>query len=189
MWRLRLYLLYISFFSLSVLETQTGPPASRIASIEVDFSGSWRQALCGSYDVWVKLGTTEYRNCYVNLGDVDSGAVVSKNIRNARGLRDCRLEFDNGNNLPRFQIYSRRNDKFCLAHIKVRTQNEQLFYFDFNGFFDLQTIPNTPLTSSRSLSSNAQQISNLRCPTSGCPMADVFAYDTEYPSQYYCSVK
>jgi hypothetical protein len=168
------------------LQTQTGPPASRIASIEVDFSGSFYQT-CGSYDVWVKL-KTGYRNCYVYLGDPEDGEIVRKDLRNSGSIRDCQLEFDDGNSLPKFQIYSNRNNKFCLAHIKMRTQNEQSFYFDFNGFYDTETLPNIPLATRRSLSSNAQQISNLHCPTSGCPIADVFAYDTEVPSRYYCSV-
>ena len=139
--------------------------------------------------MWVILKKqTGNGHCYVSLGSPDGGDVVRKNVGNNRELQDCQLEFDNGNSLPIFQIYTHSYNSFCLAHIKVQTQNQQLFYFDFNGFFDYQT-EDTPLISRSSLSSNTQLISNLRCPTRGCPMADVFVYDTEVPSQFYCAVK
>lgn len=169
------------------LETPRGPAASRIASVEVDFTGP-AYRFCGSYNMWVQLKKQNgYGHCYVNLGNPDHGDVVRKNVRNSRGLQNCRIEFDDRNNLPTFQIYSSSRDNFCLAHIKVRTENDQAFYFDFNGFWDYQT-ENTPLISRRSLSSNAQQIANLRCPTRGCPVADVLVYDTEVPSNHYCSI-
>merc|ERR550534_1281709 len=103
------------------LQPQISPPASRIASIEVDFSGgSWHQA-CGGNDVWVILKKqTGYGLCYVSLGSPDGGDVVRKNVGNNRHLQNCPLEFDDGNSLPMFQIYTNRNNKFCLANIKVR---------------------------------------------------------------------
>merc|ERR1719362_2406309 len=129
------------------LPTQSGLPASRIASIEVDFTGPlWRWTGCGSSDVWLKLSKhygNERRSCSVGLGHPGHGENVRRNRYDQR-INDCSLTFDDGNSLPRFQIFSRVNDKFCLAHIKVRTENGQSFYYDFNGFFESQTHADIP---------------------------------------------
>jgi hypothetical protein len=181
-----LYLASVCFGDL--LEDIQGPAPSRIASIEVGFNNGIG---CGGYQVWLILKkANSYQSCQINLGNPDSGETITRDRRSHYNVRNCMLTFDAGVNTPYIRVFTYTNDKFCLANINVRTENNQIFSHNFNNFWAKETsiYANQALTSNTALNNNAIQIANLQCPQNGCPLRNVYTYDVEIPAQYHCSI-
>ena len=111
---------------------------SKLSSIEIKFHSGFS---CGSENVLlgVKSKNNSQPPCVFKIGDFERGSTITQDASQCQLLINGQEE-----NLPEIAIYSKSKDKFCLQHVKVRTQNDvdffRCFIKDFSNFIRWTTL-------------------------------------------------